>query len=257
MRYEISHICQVETRRCIWLVGLVFAVVFMVQYFELPYGDVISSIFSDGNAKVPVNGSSLDLAPEKAKELVDNFSVHNISTNKDSSLSSTEPEEDIAPTSRANGNPDTISATPPFALPQVLPPPPLASLTDANTNIQAPLASSSTSNMSVDKFEPKTLDNDEELGSPKSDGDPLSSNTSTPKGPTVTEIPDSLTDGVVTISNMNDMLLRSRATSYSSVRTNNCSSITVIYTGRWLLNMCFVLIFLSSLFVETTMVISS
>lgn len=47
-----------ETKRLVWLVAAVFAVFMMLQYFEFPYGDVVSSLFSASKAQiVDVNGS--------------------------------------------------------------------------------------------------------------------------------------------------------------------------------------------------------
>ncbi|CAK9188466.1 unnamed protein product [Ilex paraguariensis] len=39
-----------ETRRLIWLLGTIFAVIMVVQYSEIPYGSVLSSILSAGKA---------------------------------------------------------------------------------------------------------------------------------------------------------------------------------------------------------------
>ncbi|KAA8521823.1 hypothetical protein F0562_012506 [Nyssa sinensis] len=46
-----------ETRRLLWLMGLVFAAALVVQYFELPYVHVISSLFSASKAQTLVIGS--------------------------------------------------------------------------------------------------------------------------------------------------------------------------------------------------------
>lgn len=55
MGHEIQYI--LESKRLVWLVAVVFAVVIMFQYFEFPYGDVASSLFSAGRAQPPVSGS--------------------------------------------------------------------------------------------------------------------------------------------------------------------------------------------------------
>ncbi|KAL8214547.1 hypothetical protein R6Q57_003996 [Mikania cordata] len=44
MGQEVQYI--LESKRLVWLVAVVFAVVVMFQYFEFPYGDVSSSMFS-------------------------------------------------------------------------------------------------------------------------------------------------------------------------------------------------------------------
>lgn len=60
---QFRSLYQAEARRLLWLIGTVFAVVFVVQYFELPYGAVVSSLFSvgipaPGNTSLPSSDSS-------------------------------------------------------------------------------------------------------------------------------------------------------------------------------------------------------
>ncbi|KAI3454087.1 hypothetical protein Pfo_010750 [Paulownia fortunei] len=42
--------CQVETKKVVWLIGLVLASVLIIQYFELPYRDSMLSLLSSGKA---------------------------------------------------------------------------------------------------------------------------------------------------------------------------------------------------------------
>lgn len=51
MGHELLYACQGETRRLLWLMGIMFAVIVAFQYLELPYNNVLSSVFSSG--KVP------------------------------------------------------------------------------------------------------------------------------------------------------------------------------------------------------------
>lgn len=53
MGHKFRYLWQVEARHLLWLIGTVFSVVFVVQYFELPYGDVLSSLFSAGDIPAP------------------------------------------------------------------------------------------------------------------------------------------------------------------------------------------------------------
>lgn len=53
MGHKFRYLWQVEARHLLWLIGTVFSVVFVVQYFELPYGDVSSSLFSAGDIPAP------------------------------------------------------------------------------------------------------------------------------------------------------------------------------------------------------------
>lgn len=48
-----------ETRRLLWFMALVFSIVLLVQYIELPYGYVLSSLLSFGKSQVTSAGSLL------------------------------------------------------------------------------------------------------------------------------------------------------------------------------------------------------
>ncbi|XP_062100955.1 probable glycosyltransferase At5g03795 [Humulus lupulus] len=78
MALKLFTKCQAETRRLIWIIGLMFTLVLIFQYFELPYGIFLPSIFP--SAKVPVvEESSLqnaDLLPNY-KIIGDNSSLSN------------------------------------------------------------------------------------------------------------------------------------------------------------------------------------
>lgn len=58
MVQKLFTLCQVETKRLIWILGLCFATVFVFQYFELPYGTSLS-VFS--TAQLPVLEKSSNL----------------------------------------------------------------------------------------------------------------------------------------------------------------------------------------------------
>ncbi|KAF3670331.1 putative carotenoid 9,10(9',10')-cleavage dioxygenase 1-like, partial [Capsicum annuum] len=45
-----DFLCRAETRRVLWVMGGVFAFSLLVQYFELPYGNFIGSLFSGLNS---------------------------------------------------------------------------------------------------------------------------------------------------------------------------------------------------------------
>ncbi|XP_059657181.1 probable glycosyltransferase At5g03795 isoform X2 [Cornus florida] len=57
MGHRFRYLCQTETRRLLLLMGMAFAVVLLVQYFEHPYGYIISSLFTAGKAQDLVIGS--------------------------------------------------------------------------------------------------------------------------------------------------------------------------------------------------------
>lgn len=54
MSQKLLTLCQVETRRLIWIIGLLFALILVFQYLELPYGSFLPSLIPAG--KVPVLG---------------------------------------------------------------------------------------------------------------------------------------------------------------------------------------------------------
>ncbi|KAH6831157.1 Exostosin family protein [Perilla frutescens var. hirtella] len=48
MGTDFSRKCQVESRRVVWIVALVLGSVLIIQYFDLPYGDRVLSLFPLG-----------------------------------------------------------------------------------------------------------------------------------------------------------------------------------------------------------------
>ncbi|KAK1425992.1 hypothetical protein QVD17_14659 [Tagetes erecta] len=56
MGHGLQHVLGIH--RLVYYGGVVFAVIIMLQYFEFPYGDVISSLFSDTKSGANNNGSN-------------------------------------------------------------------------------------------------------------------------------------------------------------------------------------------------------
>ncbi|KAI3468209.1 hypothetical protein Pfo_024872 [Paulownia fortunei] len=52
MGNEFRYVCLVETRRLLLLMGVVFGLILFVQYFELPYSSILSSLFATGKSQV-------------------------------------------------------------------------------------------------------------------------------------------------------------------------------------------------------------
>lgn len=46
MDHEFHFICKQESKRFIWILGIIFAVLMVVQHLELPYGSDLSSLLS-------------------------------------------------------------------------------------------------------------------------------------------------------------------------------------------------------------------
>lgn len=88
MGHDFRSMFHMETRRLIWLIATVFAVVLVVQYLELPYGNVISSLFTTGKAPIGSVSSSHSSFPSQmvanttllnGPNSTETFSVHEIS----------------------------------------------------------------------------------------------------------------------------------------------------------------------------------
>ncbi|CAB4297043.1 unnamed protein product [Prunus armeniaca] len=77
MGQDLLSICQAETKRLLWIAGMLFAVILVVRHLELPYGNLLSSILS--STKVPLVGKSgfhAGYSPSNS-EIVGNLSLSN------------------------------------------------------------------------------------------------------------------------------------------------------------------------------------
>ncbi|KAM4087378.1 hypothetical protein ACJW30_10G173800 [Castanea mollissima] len=75
MDHQLLRLCQVETKSLIWVTGMMFAAILVFQYFELPYSNVLSSLFSADKVLVVRNGSiSTGHSPNKS-EMINNMTV--------------------------------------------------------------------------------------------------------------------------------------------------------------------------------------
>ncbi|KAL8537219.1 hypothetical protein ACS0TY_012411 [Phlomoides rotata] len=82
-----------ETRRVLWFMSLVFSVVLLVQYIELPYGYVLSSLLSLGKSQVTSSNG--------ATNLVNQTSFRGAKTNATSGL---QKEHDLRPETSNNSD---------------------------------------------------------------------------------------------------------------------------------------------------------
>ena len=96
--------CQAESRTLIWIIGLMFALILVFQYFELPYGNFLPSLIP--TAKVPVLGESNlqngDLPPKS--KVIGNISLSNASTYCDNYVSHNRINDTMMPGSASEGN---------------------------------------------------------------------------------------------------------------------------------------------------------
>ncbi|KAG5562547.1 hypothetical protein RHGRI_005321 [Rhododendron griersonianum] len=72
MGHQLKNLCQVETRILVWLIGMVFSIVLVTQYFELPFGSLITSRFSAGETQLQGIGTF---------SMIDSSTNRNISSN--------------------------------------------------------------------------------------------------------------------------------------------------------------------------------
>ncbi|KAE9452301.1 hypothetical protein C3L33_15791, partial [Rhododendron williamsianum] len=72
MGHQLKNLCQVETRILVWLIGMVFSIVLVTQYFELPFGSLITSRFSASDTKLLGIGTF---------SMIDSSTNRNISSN--------------------------------------------------------------------------------------------------------------------------------------------------------------------------------
>ncbi|KAJ1399113.1 Exostosin-like [Sesbania bispinosa] len=77
MGQEFLSLFQLETKRLLWLIGITFAVILAFQYLELPYGNVLLSLFSAD--KIPSSGSAIlqSTDPSPESEIVSNITMFN------------------------------------------------------------------------------------------------------------------------------------------------------------------------------------
>ncbi|KAG6698571.1 hypothetical protein I3842_08G026000 [Carya illinoinensis] len=75
----VSSLCQLETRRLPWLMGMLFAVIIVFQYFQPPSGNVLWSLYSAGKASAVGNSSFQDENPSSKPEMIGNMTLWNSS----------------------------------------------------------------------------------------------------------------------------------------------------------------------------------
>ncbi|KAM1726127.1 hypothetical protein ACFX12_016938 [Malus domestica] len=98
MGRELLSMYQAKTRRLLWIVGMLFAVILVVWHLEFPYGTFSSSILS--TAKVPVEGKSHFQAGDSP---TDSEAVGNMSLSNDVNYTSKYGTHEIGNDSRTSG----------------------------------------------------------------------------------------------------------------------------------------------------------
>ncbi|KAL6556623.1 hypothetical protein OROGR_005911 [Orobanche gracilis] len=98
MGNELRYVCLVETRRLLLLMGVVFGLILFVQYFEVPYTSILSSLFSTGVDNFRNSSTSIKPYDEKnidATDVKDDFDQENITLNSDMDTKVESPFDDF------------------------------------------------------------------------------------------------------------------------------------------------------------------
>ncbi|XVF48558.1 hypothetical protein PTKIN_Ptkin03bG0200100 [Pterospermum kingtungense] len=66
MGHDLKSLSQLDTKKLIWLIGITFVVIITFQYVELPYGNVLSTLFPSGKVSVEEQSSFLANGPSSA-----------------------------------------------------------------------------------------------------------------------------------------------------------------------------------------------
>ena len=105
MGQELFSFFRLESKRLLWFIGITVAIILALQYLELPYGNVLLSLFSAGNT--PTSGSSVIQGrdPPSVSEIVNNVTMFNQAN------STSEHALEITDKNRMSGEKDTIPRT--------------------------------------------------------------------------------------------------------------------------------------------------
>ncbi|KAK8505327.1 hypothetical protein V6N13_045766 [Hibiscus sabdariffa] len=78
MGHELKSWFQLDARKLIWLIGIMFFVIIKLQYLEVPYGYVLSTSFPSGKVSVEGQSSFLAGSPSSAESGVTSLATHNV-----------------------------------------------------------------------------------------------------------------------------------------------------------------------------------
>ncbi|XVE71027.1 hypothetical protein DITRI_Ditri10aG0117000 [Diplodiscus trichospermus] len=71
MAHELKSLIHLDTRKLIWIIGITFVVIITFQYLELPYGNVLSTLFPSGKVSVEEQSRFVASAPSLAESGLD------------------------------------------------------------------------------------------------------------------------------------------------------------------------------------------
>ncbi|KAF4377219.1 hypothetical protein G4B88_009211 [Cannabis sativa] len=193
--------CQAETRRLIWTIGVMFSLVLIFQYFELPYGIFIPSLFP--SVKVPLVEESKengDLLPNHKIIDHNNSSIYNASNSNDTYLtqlndtriSGSTPKEslDFEKHNKTDVDHGKINTT------------------NSSFSVGSPPQDNSNTSLVVKKESPEPVHTELKQKAKTS---------STNTAPKITKKPETPVLDVYSVSDMNKLLVKSQASYYSVI----------------------------------------
>ncbi|KAM6542115.1 hypothetical protein CsatB_006562 [Cannabis sativa] len=193
--------CQAETRRLIWIIGVMFSLVLIFQYFELPYGIFIPSLFP--SVKVPLVEESKengDLLPNHKIIDHNNSSIYNASNSNDTYLtqlndtriSGSTPKEslDFEKHNKTDVDHGKINTT------------------NSSFSVGSPPQDNSNTSLVVKKESPEPVHTELKQKAKTS---------STITAPKITKKPETPVLDVYSVSDMNKLLVKSQASYYSVI----------------------------------------
>lgn len=202
MGMELLSVCQVEPRRVMWIVEMIFALVLVVQRLEHPYGNLLSSILSA--AKVPLTSLSTSQMVGNVSLLNDLSFVEKKNTTDNAFLDSkTRNERDTTDEVVINSTAGFLTASS------------VSPMVNSSPKVGAPTIVVDSNVTLVEKDGTASSKNSEQL---HNDLKQTQHNSSLIRAPEVNKEPEVPLLDVYSMSDMKNLLLQSRASDHSVVR---------------------------------------
>ncbi|KAK1425996.1 hypothetical protein QVD17_14663 [Tagetes erecta] len=205
MGNEVQYI--LESKRLVWLVATVFAVVIMFQYSEFPYGDGASSMFSVRRAQPPSSQTNQTKTSTEIPKSLGNITIFDVSNHSkpvDTHTIDKGTSIDIGIEHSIHSNDSTISP-PPSSSASLTPP------TTVNSTVISP-AIALVNNTSRPEVNDTNLDHNFKKPVTSENNPAMSAGESPVREPPPVKATQERPIGdIVTLSDMHDILLRNRA----------------------------------------------
>ncbi|KAM1774026.1 hypothetical protein ACFX12_043446 [Malus domestica] len=204
MGMELLSVCQVEPRRVIWIVGMIFALVLVVQRLEHPYGNLLSSILSA--AKVPLTSLSTSQMVGNVSLLNDLSFVEKKNTTDNAFLDSkTRNERDTTDEVVINSTAGFLTASP------------VSPMVNSSPKVGAPTIVVDSNVTLVEKDGTASSEKTKTSEQLHNDLKQTQHNSSLIRAPEVNKEPEVPVLDVYSMSDMKNLLLQSRASDHSVI----------------------------------------